>query len=145
MESGSELVEVRLREIQASDGPGLQIMILGEVGGERLFPIFIGPSEMEALDRALHGKETLRPLTHDLVLNVVEGLGGELNRVLIDDLHDDTFYGKLLIKTTGGEEALIDSRPSDAIVLAARRRVPIYVAEHILDTIGKSPPEDEFG
>ena len=75
----------------------------------------------------------------------IEGLGGELNRVLIDDLHDDTFYGKLLIKTTGGEEALIDSRPSDAIVLAARRRVPIYVAEHILDTIGKSPPEDEFG
>lgn len=138
-------VEVSLREIQASDSPNPQIMILGEVGGHRLFPIFIGFHEMDALDRALHGHEQPRPLTHDLVINAIEGLGGELVRVLIDDLESDTFFGKLVVRMPGGEEHWIDSRPSDAMVLAARRQVPIMVAEHVLDSVGKPPSEEEFG
>ena len=141
---GLELVEVELREIQASEGPGAQIMILAEIGGERQFPIFIGMNEMDALDRALHGKEAPRPLTHDLVLNTVKGMQGDLVRVLIDDLRDDTFFGKLVIQLGDGTEALIDSRPSDALVLAARRGAPIFVAEHVLDSIGQPPPQLEF-
>ena len=98
---------------------------------------------MDALDRALHGKDTIRPLTHDLILNTVDGMKGKFIRTLIDDLRDDTFFGKLVIELNDGEEITIDSRPSDAVVLAARRGVPIFVAEHVLDSIGQSP-QSEF-
>lgn len=139
-----ELVEVDLREIQASEGGGAQIMIFAESGGERQFPIFIGFGEMDALDRALHGTKTARPMTHDLLLNVVDALGGKLQRVIINDLQDDTFFARLGVEMENGEEALIDARPSDAMVLAARRRVPIFVAQHVLDGIGKPPPDLDF-
>lgn len=139
-----EAVEVAIREIQATEGAGAQIMILGELVGDRQFPIFIGFNEMDALDRALHRREAPRPLTHDLILNVIDGMDGELVRVLIDDLRDDTFFGKLVVRQKNGEEALIDSRPSDAIVLAARRQVPIFVAEHVIESIGQPPPQEEF-
>lgn len=138
------LVEVTLQEIQASEGPGAQIMILGEVAGERRFPIFIGPAEMDALDRAIHGKPAVRPMTHDLIGNVIEAMKGELARVLIDELRDDTFFGKLVIRLDDDEEVLVDSRPSDAMVLAARHSVPIFVAEQILDSVGQSNTDEEF-
>jgi bifunctional DNase/RNase len=137
-------IEVSIREIQATEGAGAQIMILGELEGERQFPIFIGFNEMDALDRALHRREAPRPLTHDLILNVIDGMNSELVRVVIDDLRDDTFFGKLVVKHPSGEEVLIDSRPSDAIVLAARRQVPIFVAEHVIESIGQPPHQDEF-
>ena len=140
-----ELIEVELREIQASESSGAQILVLSEVNGQqRLFPIFIGFNEMEALDRALHGKTTARPMTHDLIINAIEGAGAKLVRVLVDDLQDDTFYGKLVIRLAEGTEAYIDSRPSDALVLAARKSVPVFVAEHVLDSIGQAPSDEEF-
>ena len=139
-----DLVEVTLREIQATESHGAQIMILGEIDGERQFPIFIGPYEMDAIDRALHGKETIRPLTHDLIINVLDGTQCELVRILIDDLNEDTFYAKLVVKMPDGAEAFIDSRPSDALVLAARRSVPIFAAETILETIGQPPADSDF-
>lgn len=138
------MVEVALKEIQAAEGAGAQIMILGEAEGLRQFPIFIGFSEMDALDRAIHGKETARPLTHDLVLNVIDSMGGRLTRVIINDLHDDTFFARLGVEMADGTEVFVDSRPSDAMVLAARRRVSIYVAEHVIDNIGKPPADLDF-
>lgn len=139
-----DLVEMRLKEILSCEGAGAQIIVLGEANGERSFPIFIGYHEMDALDRALHGKQTARPLTHDLVLNVIEGMGGELERVVVDDLKNDTFFGKLGVKMPTGERELIDSRPSDAMVLAVRRGVPIFVAERVLETINANlPPDDD--
>ncbi len=139
-----ELVEVGLREIQLTEGPGAQIMILSEVDGERQFPIFIGFSEMDALDRAIHGKSVPRPMTHDLIINVIEATGAELRRVIVDDLREDTFFAKLGLTLTDGTEALVDARPSDALVLAARKSVPIFVASHILDGIGHDPENNEF-
>ena len=130
------LVPMVLREIQATESVGAQIMILAEVGGARRFPIFIGFHEMDALDRAIHGKITPRPLTHDLILNVIESVGGELQRVVIDDLKDETFYGKLGIRLADGSEVFVDSRPSDAIAIAVRAKVPIYVDESVLDRAG---------
>lgn len=138
-----ELIEVDLREIQASEGGGAQIMIFGESEGERQFPIFIGLGEMDALDRALHGAKTARPMTHDLLLSTVDAMGGQLQRVIINDLQDDTFYARLGIEVDG-KEVLVDARPSDAMVLAARRHVPVFVAQHVLDGIGKPPPELDF-
>lgn len=137
---GIELIEVGLKEIQATEGPGAQIIILGELEGERQFPIFIGFSEMDALDRALHGRETSRPLTHDLIKNLIEGMGGELVRVLIDELKDETFFGKLVVRQPDGIEVLIDTRPSDAVVLAIRFGAPIFAAQEVLDSIGQPPP-----
>lgn len=142
--SGIELIPVGLREIQAAEGGGAQILILGEEDGDRQFPIFIGFTEMDALDRALHGKETARPLTHDLILNVVDEMGGKIERVIVSDLQDDTFYAKVGIRLPDGTERLIDSRPSDAMVLAARRNAPVFVAAHVLESIGKPPPEMDF-
>jgi uncharacterized protein len=142
--SDIELVEVDLREIQASEGAGAQIMIFGETDGERQFPIFIGFGEMEALDRALHGVRTPRPMTHDLILNVIEEMGGKLQRVIISELSDDTFFARLGIEQPDGTETLVDARPSDAMVLAARRRAPVFVAQTVLDAIGKPPPELDF-
>lgn len=131
------LVPMQLREIQAYEGQGhgAQILILSEVDGSRQFPIYIGFHEMDALDRAIHRKMAPRPLTHDLILNVIESMGGELERVIVDDLRDETFYGKLGVRIKDGEEVLVDSRPSDAIVLAARQGAPIFVAEHVLNLI----------
>lgn len=138
-----EIVEMELREIQATEGPGAQIVILSEAHGTRQFPIFIGFYEMDALDRAIHGKAAPRPLTHELILNVIEGMGGEFRRVIIDDLRDDTFFGKLDVLRPDGQRALIDSRPSDALVLAMRRRVPIFVAEHVLQSVEQRQSNEE--
>lgn len=129
-----EIVEMRLSEIQASEG-GAQVVLLTEVEGDREFPIFIGPVEMSALDMALHGVVAARPLTHDLVLNAIEAMGGELRRVVVDDLREETFFGKLDVRVGEGR-VLVDSRPSDALVLAVRRSVPIFVAEHVLQRAG---------
>ncbi|MBI1784561.1 bifunctional nuclease family protein [Candidatus Sumerlaeota bacterium] len=81
--------------------------------------------------------------TANLILNVIDGIGGKLERVVIDDLRDETFFGKLGIRLSDGREALIDSRPSDAIVLAIRRMAPIFVAEHVLDQIEQHQSQDE--
>ncbi|MCX7046074.1 MAG: bifunctional nuclease family protein [Candidatus Sumerlaeota bacterium] len=131
-------VLMELREIQMVEDPmSSQVVILGESDGERTFPIFIGQYEAVQLDMALHHQQYPRPLTHDLVLNAIEAMGGKLNRVIVDDLRADgmgggTFYGKLAVTMTSGEEVLIDTRPSDAIVLATKSGVPIYVEDEVL-------------
>ena len=82
-------------------------------------------------------------MTHDLVLNVIGGLSGKLRRVIVDDLKQDTFYGKLVVRTAAGTEELIDTRPSDAVVLAIKQRAPIFVAEHVLEIISRHQEEQE--
>ena len=144
MDGELNLIEMELREVQMrEDASSSQIIILGEKKGEREFPIYIGYSEALALDLALHGYNSQRPMTHDLVLNAIGGLGGELRRVIVDDLKQDTFYGKLAVRTAAGTEELIDTRPSDAVVLSIKRRVPIFVAEHVLEIISHHQEEQE--
>lgn len=137
------LVEMELRELQMKQDPmgGGQVLILEERDGSREFAIWIGPQEALALDLALHGQTTPRPLTHDLLFNVIDGLGGELQRVFVDSISDQTFYGKLVIRTAAGTEELIDTRPSDAMVLAMKGNTPIFVAEKVLDEVQN---EEEF-
>jgi bifunctional DNase/RNase len=116
---------------------------LGEKNGTREFPIFIGYAEALALDLALHGYKNIRPMTHDLIYNLVDGLGAEMSHVVVDDLRQDTFFGKLVVKTAQGTQEVIDSRPSDAIVLATKRQLPIFVAEHVLDQVLRHQEEEE--
>lgn len=111
----------------------LQIIELQEVGGERRFPILIGIAEAEAIKRRLQGVQVPRPMTHDLLGNVIEAFGGELESICINDLSDHTFYAKLNIRGGDGEMLEVDSRPSDAIALGIAQDVPIYVEEHVLD------------
>ena len=138
------MVEMELREIQISENPsGHQIIILGEKGGRRSFPIYIGFYEAYAMDIAVRGISTPRPMTHDLIYNIIDALNFNMSRVLVDKLESDTFYGKLVIENGQGKEVLIDSRPSDAIVLASKRQLPIFVDEDVLNEVCREMPDDE--
>jgi len=123
---------MRLRRIIISEMSEQQIVVLKEVDGDRSFPIVIGIFEASSIERRVKGHISPRPLTHDLVVSVVEQLGGELQDILISDLREHTYFAKLRVRMNG-EITEIDSRPSDAIALAVTARVPIYVAEDVLN------------
>jgi bifunctional DNase/RNase len=127
------MVEMVLRELQRSHITPFNVVLLFEKEGERFFPIYIGAEEARATDNALHNMSNPRPLTHDLISNVIAGLGAELMGIYVDSLENETFHGKLLLKTASGDHIKIDSRPSDALVLATKHKVPIYVAEDVLN------------
>lgn len=124
-------IRMDLAQIQISETRDQQIIILRERGGPRLLPILIGLAEALAIDRRVKGVTLPRPLTHDLLANVIESLQGELEKIVINDLQDHTFYAKLVIRQHG-ELIEVDSRPSDAIALGVASEVPIYVEDHVL-------------
>lgn len=115
-----------------------RLITLREQGGERFLPIWIGPAEAEAIAIALRQIETIRPLTHDLLKNVLRRFGAQLVQVNITRLENDTFYAELVLEQEG-EEIRIDCRPSDAIALALRTAAPILVAENVLQEAGYKP------
>jgi len=127
-------VQMELSRIIISEMKDQQIIVLREVDGEREFPIVIGSAEAFAIDRRLKGIPTPRPLTHDLLASVIEQLGGAIERIEINNLQDHTFFASIHIRQNG-EIVEIDSRPSDAIALGIATMVPIYVAEHVLDSV----------
>ncbi len=127
-------VLMELHKIIISETQSEQIIVLREVDGERHFPIVIGDPEAKAIDRRLKGFVTPRPMTHDLLANTIEQLGGKLERIEITNLQNRTFFAQLVIKQDG-QMIEIDSRPSDAIALGIATSVPIYVAAHVLDDV----------
>ena len=114
---------------KASNTP---VVILREVGGDRLLPIWIGPGEASAIAMELAGIKFSRPLTHDLLNTVVRSLGSELIRVLITRVVDNTYYATLMLQRNG-ETITIDSRPSDSVALALRASAPIFADVDLLD------------
>lgn len=147
-------VEMELSEIQMSEVVNHhQIIILSEKEGDRTFPIFIGFFEASAMELSIKGYQTPRPMTHDLIFNILDTFNLRLVRVLIDDLRNDTFFGKLVIQKEDEQEFLVDSRPSDAIVLASKRGAPIFVEDQVLNQVSRSsepekgdqePPPDDL-
>jgi len=129
-------VQMELHKIIISEMADQQIIYLKEVDGERKFPIVIGNNEALAIDRRLKGKETPRPLTHDLLANVIENMGGSVDRIEINDLQAHTFFARIMIRQNG-RVIEIDSRPSDAIALGIATVVPIFVAEHVLEEVSR--------
>jgi hypothetical protein len=117
---------------------GAYALILKEVNGERRLPIIIGASEAQSIALEMEGIKPPRPLTHDLMKNIITAFGGELNDIVIDELRDGTFYAKLNI-----DSQQVDSRPSDAIALAVRYGVQIYVAASVMDEAAFIPEDDE--
>jgi bifunctional DNase/RNase len=123
----------RIVIVDAAEEKGSMI-ILREVDGERAFPILIGVSEAYAIDRRTKGIAVPRPMTHDLMMHLIEHLDGNLQEVIINELKDSTFYAKLMIRRSG-DLIEVDSRPSDAIALTAGTDTPLYVDESVLDAV----------
>lgn len=124
-------VRMDLARIVISDTSDQQIIVLRERGGTRQFPIVIGVPEALAIDRRVKNITTPRPLTHDLLANVIGELHGELEKIVIHDLKDHVFYAKLVIRQNG-ELIEVDSRPSDAIALGVASDTEIYVEDSVL-------------
>jgi bifunctional DNase/RNase len=139
----SEMVEVVIDSIRVSLMNQQRIVILREVDQERYLAICVGIYEAEHLTIALQDVETARPLTYDLFINILKSLGARILQVEVVALRDETFYGNIVIEING-EIVNVDSRPSDAINLAARVGAPILVAREVMETAGIVPEEDEI-
>src|SRR5262245_7375339 len=111
-----------------------QVIMLKEVEGDRSFSIMIGIFEATSIDRRVKRLPSPRPLTHDLIANVVDSLGGELRDIYISELREHTYFAKLRIRMNG-ENVEVDCRPSDAIAVAVTASVPIYVSEEVLEEV----------
>jgi bifunctional DNase/RNase len=129
---------MELKRVIISEISEQQVIMLREIEGEpderRSFSIVIGIFEATSIDRRVKNIPNPRPLTHDLINNVIDALGGELQDVFISELREHTYFAKIRIRMNG-ELTEIDARPSDAIALAVTARVPIYVAEDVLEEV----------
>jgi bifunctional DNase/RNase len=126
------MVQVELSKIIIDEKRQDQIIVLKEKEGERQFPIVIGFLEASSIKMKLSGVKVPRPMTHDLLLLTIQGLGAQFERLVIDKLVANTFHAKLVLRTADGKERQVDSRPSDGIALAVRAQVPIFVAEEVI-------------
>ncbi|MGD2076952.1 MAG: bifunctional nuclease family protein [Chloroflexota bacterium] len=135
------MIEVVIDSIRISLISQHRIVMLRDVDGERRLPIWIGPCEAEAITIELQDVEIARPVTHDLLKNVIEEVGGTVSHILINELRDQVFYARLFVDIDG-EMLEIDCRPSDAIAVAVRAKVPIFVEESVMDEAGILPEPD---
>lgn len=120
---------------------GAYALILKEMNGNRRLPIIIGAFEAQSIALEIEGIKPPRPLTHDLIKNIIDAMGSSLSEVTISELRDGTFYARLQMENVTNDE--IDSRPSDAIALAVRYGVPIYVAVDVMNEAGFIPEGEE--
>lgn len=137
----SEMIEVSIDNIRVSLMSPQRLVILRESGGQRFLPIWVGPYEAEAITVALNEIEIVRPLTHDLIRNLFGLFEARIKRIEINALREDIFYGNIVFEANG-QTYNLDSRPSDAIALAVRARVPILVSSDVMDEAGVTPEED---
>ncbi len=136
-----DMVEVVIDSIRVSLVSQQQVVLLREKGTERYLPIWIGAFEANAIQLALHEVELARPMTHDLMRDILETLGARVERVEVTALKENTFYGNIVLSHQG-RIYNIDARPSDAIALAVRAHVPIYVAREVMEEAAIVPDED---
>jgi bifunctional DNase/RNase len=136
------MIEVVVAGLSRPPGATGVLLLLKELEGPRMLPVGIGAYEAEAIALHFQGFPVPRPLTHDLLAQVLVSLKGELRRVELSALEQGTFYARLMVDQAGHQLA-IDSRPSDAVALAVRVAVPIYVAETVLDEAGVIPEQPE--
>ena len=125
-------IEAELSRIIINESSDQQVIVIKERHGERSFPVVIGIVEIFAIDRRLKGIKPPRPMTHDLLAGVIENLGAKIEKIVITDLRNHTFYASIHL-SLNGEIIKIDSRPSDAIALGSASNSPIFVAEHVFE------------
>jgi bifunctional DNase/RNase len=126
------VIEVRVAHLGLDKTTNTPVVILQEQGGERVLPIWIGPAEASAIAMELAGMKFARPLTHDLLKQVIVGLGAELRKVIITRVKDNTYYAELHIYR-GDAIINVDARPSDSIAIALRLKAPIFTSEDLLE------------
>lgn len=129
------MIEMTIESIRVSLMNYQRVVILKEKAAERYLPIWIGPAEADAIAVRLQEVAVVRPMTHDLLRSVIEALGGQVSYIVVNDLANDTFYARIVLEANG-QTLEIDSRPSDAIALAVRAKVPIYAEESVLEKAG---------
>ena len=130
------MIEMELIRILMNETRGEQMVVLKEKGGKRTLPIIIGIPEASAIKLKISGIRTPRPMTHDLLKNIIEQLGATLKEVIIDRLQENTFYAKLVLNGTKDKTVVVDARPSDSIALALRAGCPIFATENLLNQVG---------
>ena len=118
------------------------LVILNDVTKKRALPIWIGHAEAQAIARTLEGLKVERPLTHDLIVNIVEKIGYKIHHIEINDLNENTYFASIVLEDKNGEKYPIDSRPSDAIAVSLRVDCPIFITEKVFDH-GTIPTELE--
>ncbi len=136
------LVEVRVQSLGLDRSTNTPVVILQEIGGERVLPIWIGPGEASAIAMHLAEMEFARPLTHDLLVAVLKGLGGAVQRVIITRVEKSTYYAELIVQRNGQVFSL-DARPSDSIAVALRVDARIFAQEELLERASVEITEDE--
>jgi len=129
------VVELTIESIRVSLMNYQRVVILKEKDSDRYLPIWIGPAEADAIAVRLQEVSVARPLTHDLLRTIIDSLGATVVHILVNDLENDTFFARIALEVDG-KSLEIDSRPSDAIALAVRSQVPIFVEEAVLDKAG---------
>src|SRR5690606_13403891 len=133
---GTTMIEVRVQSLGIDQGSKSPVVILQEADGDRVLPIWIGPGEASAIAMELAGMKVSRPLTHDLAASLIRGMGGQLTRVLITRVEENTYFAELVIQR-GSEVFSVDARPSDSIAIALRMQARIFASEELL---GDTPP-----
>src|SRR5512134_2954930 len=126
------LIEMTIKGLMVDPVTNMPIVILKDRVGDRVLPIWVGIFEANAIALQIENIATPRPMTHDLLRNVISDLDGRVDQVVVSDLKDNTFFA-IIHLTVKGERVVIDSRPSDAIALALRTRAPILVEETVID------------
>ncbi len=136
-------IEVRIRGLMMDPATSMPIVVLKDIASETVMPIWVGIFEANAIAIEIEKVTAPRPMTHDLARNLIRHLNARLERVVISELKDDTFFATLWLRR-GEEPMVIDARPSDAIALALRADCPIYVAEEVMQSAKlntSGPPE----
>jgi bifunctional DNase/RNase len=125
-------IEMTIKGLMVDPITNMPIIILRDKDGQRVLPIWVGVFEANAIALQIENVTTPRPMTHDLLKNVIQDLRGRIEKIVVSDLKENTFYA-LIYLTVGGEAMAVDARPSDAIALALRARAPIFVEEKVID------------
>ena len=136
------MIEMSIESIRVSLMNYQRVVILKEKESDRYLPIWIGPAEADAIAVRLQDVSVARPLTHDLLRSIIDQLGATVAYIVVNDLSNDTFFARVILDVDG-RSVEIDSRPSDAIALAVRARVPIFAEENVLEKAGVLLDENE--
>jgi uncharacterized protein len=140
-------IEMSIKGLMVDPVTNTPIVILRDKDGQRVLPIWVGIFEANAIALQIENVATPRPMTHDLLRNVIQDLHGSVQKIVVSDLQDNTFFALIYVEV-GGELRAIDARPSDAIALALRTRAPIFVEDAVIDNakpfdMGQDKPDTE--
>lgn len=137
-------IEMTIKGLMIDPVTNTPIVVLRDLEGQRVLPIWVGVFEANAIAVLIENITLPRPMTHDLLRNVITDLHAQVDRIIVNDLRDNTFFAVIQL-LVGGERVAVDARPSDAIALALRARAPIFVEEHVVDHARNAEPNEQSG